>query len=64
MRRYIYLVIFTLAITLLFGESELYFDDVQFDQYSEIQKNSDSLRVVQALKVTTLDPIYMKDQYS
>lgn len=64
LRRYIYLVIFTLAITLLFGESELYFDDVQFDQYSEIQKNSDSLRVVQAVKVTTLDPIYMKDQYS
>ncbi|MGL4652009.1 ABC transporter substrate-binding protein [Cetobacterium sp.] len=64
MRRYVYLIVFTLVITLSFGESELYFDDIQFNQYSEIQKNSDSLRVVQAVKVTTLDPIYMKDQYS
>lgn len=64
LRRYVYLIVFTLVITLSFGESELYFDDIQFNQYSEIQKNSDSLRVVQAVKVTTLDPIYMKDQYS
>lgn len=52
-------------MTLSFGESELYFDDLQFNQYSEIESaDNESLRVVQAVKVATLDPIYMKDQYS
>ncbi|MGL5426712.1 MAG: ABC transporter substrate-binding protein, partial [Cetobacterium sp.] len=65
MRRYVYLILFTLVMTLSFGESELYFDDLQFNQYSEIESaDNESLRVVQAVKVATLDPIYMKDQYS
>ena len=62
------MILFVLVTALSFGEAELYFDDIQFDEYSgEVERQSienNTLKIVQAVKVATLDPIYMKDQYS
>ncbi|MGL5089202.1 MAG: ABC transporter substrate-binding protein [Cetobacterium sp.] len=65
MRKHLCLILFALTIVLSFGESTLDFDIVQLDEYSELEKQQeDSLRIVQAIKVSSVDPIFMKDQNS
>lgn len=68
MKRYLYLILFTFTISLAFGQSEIYFDEVQLNEYDnfqqEIFEEKDEMKIVQAVKVTNIDPIFMKDQYS
>lgn len=70
MKRYLCLILFTLTITLAFGEVETYLEEISFNEYSDLNKesttseNSDEIKIVQAVKVATVDPILMKDQYS
>ena len=68
LKKYLYLILFTLTISLSFGQSETYFDINQLNEYNNFEnetiENRDKIRIVQAVKVTNIDPIFMKDQYS
>lgn len=70
MKRYLCLILFTLTITLTFGEVETYLEEIPFNEYSDLNKdniinsNNDEIKIVQAVKIATVDPILMKDQYS
>lgn len=68
MRRYLYLILFTLTISFGFGQSDIYFDEVQLSEYGgfeqELSEKNNEIKIVQAVKVTNIDPIFMKDQYS
>ena len=70
MKRYLCLILFTLTITLTFGEVETYLEEMPFNEYSDLNKdntvnsNNDEIKIVQAVKIATVDPILMKDQYS
>ncbi|MGL5797547.1 MAG: ABC transporter substrate-binding protein [Cetobacterium sp.] len=65
MKKYIYLILFIFKVSLSLSQSTLNFDTIQLDEYSGDRKiKSDKLKIVQAIKISTIDPIYIKDQYS
>lgn len=70
MKRYLCLILFTLTITLTFGEVETYLEEIPFNEYNDLNRdniinsNNDEIKIVQAVKIATVDPILMKDQYS
>lgn len=63
MRRYIYLVIFILCATLTLGKG-IQLDDLLMGEYTEDTVISKEFKTVQAVKIATIDPIEVKDQYS
>lgn len=70
MKRYLCLILFTLAVTLAFGDVDSYLEEIQLSEYNNLNKDNmggsgdDEIKIVQAVKVATVDPILMKDQYS
>ncbi|MGL4988069.1 MAG: ABC transporter substrate-binding protein [Cetobacterium sp.] len=65
MKKYIYLILFIFKVSLSLSQSTLNFDTIQLDEYSGDRKiKSDKLKIVQPIKISTIDPIYIKDQYS
>lgn len=65
MRNKIYLIIFLIYTTFSLGSTQNKLDSLLFGEYeySTVEKNDD-LKIVQAVKVTNVDPIKAKDQYS
>lgn len=66
MKRYLCLILFTLTMILSFGEVEASLEETLFNEYNEDNVNNSyaEVKIVQAIKVATVDPILMKDQYS
>ncbi|MGL5901459.1 MAG: ABC transporter substrate-binding protein [Cetobacterium sp.] len=65
MKKYIYLILFIFKVGLSLSQSTLDFDTIQLDEYSGDKKiKNDKIKIVQAIKVSTVDPIFIKDQYS
>ncbi|MGL5960440.1 MAG: ABC transporter substrate-binding protein, partial [Cetobacterium sp.] len=65
MRKYIYLILFIFKVGLSLSQSTLDFDTIQLDEYSGDKKiKNDKIKIVQAIKVSTVDPVFIKDQYS
>lgn len=40
MKRYLCLILFTLTITLTFGEVETYLEEIPFNEYSDLNKDN------------------------
>lgn len=66
MKRYLCLILFTLTMILSFGEVEASLEETLFNEYNEdnVKNNYTEIKIVQAVKVATVDPILMEDQYS
>ncbi|WP_297486968.1 ABC transporter substrate-binding protein, partial [uncultured Cetobacterium sp.] len=65
LRNKIYLLIFLICTAFSFGSTHNKLDSIPLGEYQYIENtNDDNLRIVQAVKVTSVDPIKAKDQYS
>lgn len=65
LRNKIYLFIFLICTAFSFGSTHNKLDSIPLGEYQYIENtNDDNLRIVQAVKVSSVDPIKAKDQYS
>lgn len=65
MRKYISMFVFIVITTLSFGSTAMQLEDLSIDEYSQLKdEKNDEVKLIQAIKVSTVDPIRMKDQYS
>ncbi|MBC2850645.1 ABC transporter substrate-binding protein [Cetobacterium sp. 8H] len=65
MKKYISIFLFIIITTLSFGGATIQLDDLSLDEYNYLkEEKNNEINMLQAVKVSTIDPIFMKDQYS